>query len=221
MVWKLWRRESLVWVFTLYREYTPITVNVSISILIHWRTCENSMYWGWKKGWKIVLYNFSLPNDGPDGPKHVAVCLLKHYGNSKEECAFVDLRCNILVWSGRNLSRFYLHFQNLPLCALPLPLPPFILQNSKILLPKKGKAICPLSYPENDKLSPETLLKFLPDFTASHSRRQSVFSKCLSIFGAVCTNSLNGSTPFQMWTELDDVTKLGLNTFLCFSTTYR
>lgn len=134
---------------------------------------------------------------GQMGPKHVAICLLKHYGNCKEECPFVGLRCNILVWSGRNLPRFYLHFQDLPLCALPLPLPPFILQNSKILLTKKAKVICPLSYPENDKLSPEILLKFLPDFMASHSRRQSVFSKCLSIFGAVCTNSPNGSALFQ------------------------
>jgi hypothetical protein len=174
------------------------------------------MYWEWKKGWKIVLYNCSLLDDGPDGPKHVTVCLLKHYDNSKEECAFVGLRCNVLVWSGRNLPRFYLHFQDLPLCALPLPLPPFILQNSKILLTKKAKVICPISYPENDKLSPKILLKFLPDFTASHSRRQSVFSKCLSIFGAVCTNSLNGSALFQTWTGLDDVTKLGLCTFFMF-----
>jgi hypothetical protein len=128
-----------------------------------------------KQGLDDGLYNCSLPDDEPDGPKHAAICVLKHYGNSKEECAFVGLRCNMLVWFGRNLPCSYLHFQDLPLCDLPLPLPPFILRTSKILLTRKAKIICPLSYPENDKLSPETLLKFLPDFTASHSRGQSIF----------------------------------------------
>jgi hypothetical protein len=51
------------------------------------------------------------------------------------------------------------------------------------------------------------LLKFLPVFMASHPRRQSVFSKCLPIFAAVYTNSLNGSALFHTWTKLVDVTK--------------
>jgi len=33
---------------------------------------------GMKKGWIIVLYNCLLPDDGSDGTKHVAVCVLKH-----------------------------------------------------------------------------------------------------------------------------------------------
>jgi len=46
-------------------QAAPITVLVSISILILWQTCDNSAYWGWYNGRTIVLYNCTLNDDGP------------------------------------------------------------------------------------------------------------------------------------------------------------
>jgi hypothetical protein len=37
----------------------------------------------------LILYNFVLPNGGPVNPKHVGICVLKHYCKYKEVCAFV------------------------------------------------------------------------------------------------------------------------------------
>jgi hypothetical protein len=67
----------------------PSTTNIPISIPIHWQTCGHSIYWGWEKGWTIVLYSFALRDDGPARPDTCRNLRIKTYCNSTEVFALI------------------------------------------------------------------------------------------------------------------------------------
>jgi len=66
----------------VHREHSDLravlfTVQLSIFIFIHWRTCDNSTYWGWQKSCTIVLYNCALPDDRPVRPETCRILRIK------------------------------------------------------------------------------------------------------------------------------------------------
>jgi len=42
-----------------------------------------------REGLDHCIMQLYTPDDGPGGPKHVGVCVLKHYCSSNEVCAIV------------------------------------------------------------------------------------------------------------------------------------
>jgi hypothetical protein len=46
-------------------QAAPFNVHISNIIFIHWKTCDYSTYWEWQKGWRIVSYNWALPDGVP------------------------------------------------------------------------------------------------------------------------------------------------------------
>ena len=43
----------------------PFNVHISNIIFIYWQTWDYSTYWEWQKGWRIVSYNWELPDGVP------------------------------------------------------------------------------------------------------------------------------------------------------------
>jgi hypothetical protein len=75
-------------------QATPVAVHIPVSTLIHWRTNDNSAHWKWQRRVGHFYKTVHSVRMGQQGPKHVGVCVLKHYCNFNDVCAFVGHTVN-------------------------------------------------------------------------------------------------------------------------------